>query len=250
MKLKVVGTGSKGNAYLLENDTEALLIECGVNFLEIKKAVEFNISKIKGCIVTHEHADHSKSLKELIKNGIEVYATFGTFNDLKIDITHHRVNTFDRDNNENFINKKIGNFTVKPFKINHDVADPLGFFINHPETGNVLFLTDSCYSNYTFKGMNNIIIEANYSEALIDEKLEDKAFLRDRIYTSHMSLETCLGFFEANDLSKVNNIVLIHLSDSNSNEKEFKKAVEEQTGKTVYVASNGMVIENFNKIPF
>jgi hypothetical protein len=50
----------------------------------------------------------------------------------------------------------------------------------------------------------------------------------------------------SNDISTVNNIVLIHLSDSNSDEREFKKIVERQTGKNTTVASNGMKI-NFDK---
>jgi len=53
----------------------------------------------------------------------------------------------------------------------------------------------------------------------------------------------------ANDLSQVNNIVLIHLSDSNSDEIQFQNEVSELTGKNVTVASNGMTI-NFNKTPF
>lgn len=53
----------------------------------------------------------------------------------------------------------------------------------------------------------------------------------------------------ANDLSQVNNIVLIHLSDSNSDEKQFQKEVSELTRKNVTVASNGIEIQ-FNKTPF
>jgi ribonuclease BN (tRNA processing enzyme) len=64
-----------------------------------------------------------------------------------------------------------------------------------------------------------------------------------------MSLDTCVNLLNANDLSKVNNIVLIHLSDSNSDEQAFKKRVSDETGKNVTVASNGMEI-NFNKTPF
>jgi hypothetical protein len=64
-----------------------------------------------------------------------------------------------------------------------------------------------------------------------------------------MSLDTCIKTLKANDLSLVNNIVLIHLSDSNSNEIEFKKEVKQATGKTVTVANNGISID-FNKTPF
>jgi hypothetical protein len=64
-----------------------------------------------------------------------------------------------------------------------------------------------------------------------------------------MSLDTCIETLRMNDLSAVNNIVLIHLSDSNSNAEAFQAAVREATGKTVHIASKGLDI-NFNKTPF
>ena len=245
MKLKVIGSGSKGNAYLLENEQEAILIECGVSIIEIKKAVNFDVNKISGCIVTHEHIDHAKSIMDVMKSGIDVFATAGTFEGKKIETNFHRRAKVIKQHDE----FKVGNFRVKSFKINHDVIEPCGFLIHHPDCGVTLFLTDTYYSDFTFKGLNNIIVEANYDQEIIDEKLEGKKFLRDRILKSHMSLDTCMDFLQANDLKAVNNIVLIHLSDSNSHEINFAKKVASLTGKEVNVASNGMQI-NFNKTPF
>jgi len=244
MKLKVIGTGSQGNAYLLENEEEALLIECGVNIQEIKKAVDFNISKISGCIVTHEHGDHAKSINEVMAAGINTYATAGTFRKSAQAVKSHRQKVISQKGQF-----KIGNFQVISFPTIHDVEEPCGFLIYHQECGVTLFLTDTVYSGFTFKGLNNIIIEANYDTEIINEKLSSRKFLRDRIYNSHMSLETCKEFLEANDLSQVNNIVLIHLSDSNSHEENFAKNVKKVTGKNVMAAVNGMNI-NFNKTPF
>lgn len=245
MKLKVIGTGSRGNAYLLENEQEALLIECGVSIMDIKKAVGFEVAKISGCIVTHEHNDHAKSIADVLKMGVPVYATKGTFEGKGIDHFYWaRANAISQ--RDEF---HVGNFKVISFPINHDVNEPCGFLIYHPDCGVTLFLTDTYYSNFTFRGLNNIIVEANYDSEIIDSKLGDKKFLRDRIYKSHMSIETCLQFLQANDLSLVNNIVLVHLSDSNSHELNFAKHVQELTGKTVSVASNGMEIP-FKITPF
>ncbi|WDF45278.1 MBL fold metallo-hydrolase [Chryseobacterium sp. KACC 21268] len=246
MKLKVIGSGSKGNAYLLENEQEALLIECGVNIKEIKKAVDFNVSKISGCIVTHEHGDHAKSITEVLGSGINVYATKGTFENTKAGLTMKSSRQIVIPQKGEF---QVGNFKVMSFPTIHDVAEPCGFLIYHKDCGVTLFLTDTVYSNFRFSGLNNIIIEANYDNEIINEKLGDKKFLRDRIYQSHMSLDTCLEFLNANDLSAVNNIVLIHLSDSNSHEINFAKKVSAITGKTVTTADGGMTI-NFNKTPF
>jgi phosphoribosyl 1,2-cyclic phosphodiesterase len=247
MKLKVISTGSVGNAYLLETENEALLIECGVNINDIKKALNFDFSKVVGCIVTHEHGDHYKSIQNVLDIGIDVYATQGTFNSEIFPSTGHRKNQIEK--KRIF---KLGNFKIMAFDVRHDAADPVGFLIEHPECGKVLFLTDTNYCEYTFKGLNNIIIEANFSKEIIDRKFgadSKKEFLRDRILKSHFSLENCKDMLAANDLSKVNNIVLIHLSDSNSNAKHFHQDVYDLTGKNVTVASIGMTID-FNLTPF
>ncbi|MCC9016965.1 MBL fold metallo-hydrolase [Flavobacterium lipolyticum] len=247
MKLKVISTGSNGNAYILENENEALLIECGVNFKDIKNALNFNFSKVVGCIVTHEHGDHYKSIQSVLDCGIDVYSTQGTFNSTIFPSFGHRKNVI-----EKLRVFRIGGYKIMAFAVQHDVADPVGFLIDHPESGKVLFLTDTNYCKYTFPGLNNIIIEANFSKEIIDRKFgagSAKEFLRDRVLRSHFSLENCKDMLAANDLSAVNNIVLIHLSDSNSNEKQFVKEVYELTGKNVTAAVKGLEIE-FNKTPF
>jgi metal-dependent hydrolase (beta-lactamase superfamily II) len=55
MKLKVLSTGSVGNCYILENENEALVIDAGVRFLDIKKAVNFDLGKMNGALISHEH---------------------------------------------------------------------------------------------------------------------------------------------------------------------------------------------------
>lgn len=246
MQLTIIGTGSKGNAYILGNKDEALLIECGVNIKDIKKALDFDYSKVVGAICTHEHMDHSKSIWDVMKLGINVYSSHGTLKSRFVD-EQSRAKVIQ--SQQSFT---VGNFNILPFDVMHDAKEPLGFLISHPDCGKVLFLTDTYYCKYTFPGLNNIIIEANYSKEVIDRKFgvdSGKEFLRNRILKSHFSLENCKDMLSANDLTKVNNIVLIHLSDSNSDETQFRKEVAELTGKNVTVASNGMKI-NFGKTPF
>lgn len=245
MQLKILSTGSIGNCYILENEKEALIIELGLNFSKIKEALNFDLSKVVGAIVSHCHLDHAKGLKQALDNGIECYSSQGTFQSLNIN--HH---------NAKIIKSKqafqIGNFKILPFNVHHDVAEPLGFLIDHEETGRCLFVTDTTYIDYTFPNLNNIIIEANYCEEIIKEKLGSTwqgEFLKNRILKSHMSLNTCKETLIANDLSQVQKIVLIHLSDSNSDERKFKKVIEEATGKIVHVANNNQILE-FNKNPF
>lgn len=246
MKLKIIGTGSKGNAYVLYNEHEALLIEAGVKIKEIKLALDFDYSKVVGCVVTHRHGDHAKSIKDIMLLGIETYALNDVFKHVGFSLVSKMGNEIIP--RESF---QVGKFKILPFDVKHDVPC-VGFLIEHPDCGKVLFLTDTYYCKYTFPGLNNIIIEANYSKEIIDKKYgpdSDKEFLRNRILKSHFSLANCKDMLKANDLRQVNNIVLIHLSDSNSDENQFQKEVYELTYKNVHVASNGMVIP-FYKTPF
>jgi phosphoribosyl 1,2-cyclic phosphodiesterase len=55
MELSVIGSSSKGNGYVLHNENEGLIIEAGVSFQNVKRAIDFNISKIRGVIISHEH---------------------------------------------------------------------------------------------------------------------------------------------------------------------------------------------------
>lgn len=247
MKLKILGSSSKGNCYILESESEALILECGIPFLEVKKALDFNISKVVGALISHEHGDHAKYVDSFLEARIRVWMSEGTMKKVR-----NPYSTFSPLFCEAGSEFKLGNFTILPFDVKHDAAEPLGFLIRHPEMGLVLFATDTYYLPYTFAGLNNILIECNYRQDLLEQNIAagriPKA-LRDRTLESHMSFDTCKEALQANDLSAVNNIVLIHLSDGNSNAEEFRNDIHNATGKTVLVADKGMNIK-FDKTPF
>lgn len=237
MKLHIISTGSKGNAYILGNNKECILLECGMKLIEVKKALDFNLSTIKFCLLTHSHGDHAKYAKEYADAGIQIYTSKETIDAINVQ-DHH---------NFKAVTEKqmtiVGGWRFIPYNIQHDCPQGFCYLINHPGCGNTLFLTDSFYIPYKFTNLNNLIIEANYCENILAEREKIHPFLRDRIITSHMSLQTCKEMLSANDLSAVNNIVLIHLSDSNSNAALFQKEISELTRKKTTVADNGMVIE-------
>ncbi|HXR85043.1 MAG TPA: MBL fold metallo-hydrolase, partial [Hanamia sp.] len=243
-------SSSAGNCYLLENEKETLIIEAGLRFDDIKRGLKYNLRKGCGCLVSHEHGDHCKGAKDMLNAGITIFASEGTHKGingfLKFDRHHRQVNVFP---GQQFY---AGNFRIIPFDVKHDAYQPTGFLINHEETGTILFVTDTYYVANTFRGLNNVIVEANFCQKILDGRMaagESPDFLRNRIFKSHMSLATCKDLLRANDLSNVNNIVLIHLSDSNSDAKRFQQEITEVTGKVVTIAEPGLQI-NFSKNPF
>ena len=239
MKLRVLGSSSKGNCYILQNENETLIIEAGISFKDIKIGLDFNLRNVVGCLVTHQHGDHSKAIKDLSKNGINVYGSNGTFEALKIKGVRLVII-------KAFKQFKVGGFTVMPFDVHHDVAEPLGFLINHKDMGTVLFATDTSYLEYRFKELTNILIECNYSEKLLLQNM-DNGFIDSstgvRIASTHMSLENCKELIKANDNPKLKNIVLLHLSDGNSDSETFRQTIKALTSSKVEIADKGLEIE-------
>lgn len=248
MVLKVIGSSSRGNGYLLcpEKGGKALMIEAGCRVLDVKKAFGFSLSRVAACLVTHEHGDHCGHARELAKAYVPLLMTGGTARAAVISdlpsVT--AVETLQAVN--------IEEWRVLAFPTQHDAAEPCGWLMQHPECGSVLFATDTYYLQYKFAGLSNILIECNYSLDLLRRNLHlgnTSPRRYERTVKSHMSYSTCRETLLANDLSKVNNIVLVHLSADNSNSAEFARGIAEATGKAVTVAEAGMEIP-FGKTPY
>lgn len=233
--IKVLASGSSGNCYLLETENETLILECGIRYKDIFKGLDFDLSKVVGCLVTHEHKDHCKAINELMNVGIKVYTSQGTWDSIEPKYIENCYKMFSVESNKKY---KIGDFDVMPFKVEHDVNDPLGYLIVHKELGKIVFITDSYFCKYKFKNVDHILIECNYSESI----LKDLPPWRARVLKSHMSLETLKEALKTWDLSNTKDITLIHISEGNGESERFRKEIEELTGIKTYVAMPGLII--------
>lgn len=223
MVLKVLSSGSSGNCYILESDNEALIIEAGVPFKEVKVALGFNVRKIVGVVVGHSHGDHAKYVGEYEKTGIPVFKPYE--------------------------GKKAANykgFIIKTFELVHDVAC-FGFYIWHKKMGSLVYASDTEYIKYRFKNLNHILVEANYSDDLID----NEAVNREHILRGHMSLQTALNFISTNDNPNLRTVCLLHLSASNSDADLFLQKTKETVkyGADCYIAKKGLTIP-LDLVPF
>ncbi|NFN94495.1 MBL fold metallo-hydrolase [Clostridium botulinum] len=234
--IKVIATGSTGNCYFLETENEILILECGISDKRIKKALGFNISKVVGCLITHEHKDHSKSVNEIMKSGIDVYMSKGTASGIEFkDISYsYRLKYL-----KHLESCKIGGFLIVPFNTQHDVNEPLGFLIYHKEIGKVLFATDTYYLKSKFQNVAHVLIECNYSE----DVLPTLPAWRARTIKSHMSLETLKETLKTWNLEAAKDITLVHISHDNGNPDRFQKEIEEMTGIKTYTAIPGLEIK-------
>ncbi|AIM37416.1 hypothetical protein KO02_12500 [Sphingobacterium sp. ML3W] len=244
MRFQVIGSGSKGNCYLFtDSEGKTLILEAGVKFSNAMEAIDYDVANVQGVLITHSHSDHCKYVVQARKFGLKIFALKETITTIKdYDFFYNPVVP-----RKEFI---IGPYKIMPFELQHNVPI-VGYLINHAEMGDTLFVTDTTYVPYTFPNLNNIIIEANFSQEILDSKLKDEMkFLRNRILEDHMSFETTMLTLGKNDLSAVNNIVLCHLSSTNSDAQSYIKTVIENTGKRVSIAKTGLIIDPFDKRPF
>lgn len=180
MKLIPLASSSHGNAYLVEDGTTCLLIECGVSWKKLQKLTGFGVSGIAGCLISHEHKDHAGCYEQLIRSGVPVYASRGTAEALGCE----RLETL-----EDREAVALGSFDVLPFPTFHDAAEPMGFLIRSRTDGDKLvFATDTVNLGYQFPGVDLVAIECNYDEAALErsERMPEK--VRRRVANAHMSV--------------------------------------------------------------
>jgi phosphoribosyl 1,2-cyclic phosphodiesterase len=223
------------------------MIECGIEFKKIQQALDFDLSRIKGCLISHEHLDHCKSVKDIIKAGIDVYTSPEVARQLGISESH-RLEMIDSG-----MQFSVGDFEILAFKVEHDALNPLGYLIYYKPTGEkILFATDTYFLRNKFNGLTYILVESNYCKDTLDYNIENGYIAREmknRLLESHFSLEHVKEFLAANDLSRVQRIVLLHLSYSNADADRMIREISELTGKDVVIADAGMEIP-LNLYPF
>lgn len=237
MQLHVIGSSSKGNCYILESSSEALILEAGCKLMEVKKALHWQLSKVVGCAVSHEHNDHAGYAAEYAAAGIKVLAlpAVQQAKDIKRNAIAVELGKA----------YKMGSFVLQPFAVMHDVPC-VGYMVKQQELGKLVFFTDTFACKYRFKGVSTYMVEANYCDELLEANIEAgkvPMLLRNRLMTSHMELHNTIDFLRSSDLSSVRNIVLVHLSAGNAEAARFEEAVMAATGLPAVAAREGLTME-------
>ncbi len=253
MELRVIGTGSSGNAYLLQQGNDSLLLEAGLRWQEILSSLPHGLRGIQACLVTHEHKDHCKSVSQTLRYGIETVMSAGTWDEIRKTDKQAGITTVNRPRLV-----KAGEaihlppFTVMAVQAMHDAAEPIAFLIRHDGTGETaLYATDTYMLPNRYPGINHWLVECNYTMAKAEELLSspEKAPLYDRLMRSHLSLERLVEALKANDLSHTRTIVLIHISNERGDSPLMQETVKRATGIRTIAAKNGMDI-TLGECPF
>ena len=234
MLVKTTATGSKGNNYALVSGGEILLLECGVPAKDMLKTIDYQTSKVVGCLLSHEHGDHAKYIKQYMQYGVKVYGSDEVQSNIEL-IYGEKIEGIKRMNR-----KKLGSFSVIPFRVPHGETDCDGWLIDSPE-GKLLFITDAEYCPYDFSKMNiNYgLIECNYSMDNIS--FEHDEVKNRRVVQTHMEVQTCKRLMQSINSESLRSIGLIHLSAENGNRQRFRDEIRSvvDSDVNVWIAEKG-----------
>ncbi len=229
-----LASGSSGNCYYLGTSTCGILVDAGIDYRKISKILyDYNIefSSISGVLVTHDHADHIRTIGVLgEKLHIPVYSTQKVHEGIaKCRYINEKLVTSKR-----IIRKEeefhIGNFSITAFDIPHDSTDCVGYHIvfgNHRFT----FASDVGHISDVvakfIKKANHLIIEANYDEEMLKYGPYPE-YLKERVAgsRSHLSNQEAAEFLATNYTPELKSIWLCHLSRDNNHPDLAYKTID------------------------
>lgn len=211
-KLIVLNSGSAGNGYILDCGGKQLLLECGVPFNDCAKALGFKIDCVQGVLVTHNHSDHAKYIKQYISHGLKVYAPKNFKQCVEL---------------EPLKKYKFGDFKIMPILVPHGNVKCYAYIIDMPDKQRCLFATDLSYLPYSIKGLDHVFIECNYSDDMRLNLILDGVDIRSNSET-HLSLDRCISAINGLYSQNLKSVTLLHLSPKISDSAAFKKAIEEK----------------------
>jgi len=188
MRFAVLGSGSGGNAAVVECGGLRLMIDAGLSAKQLMLRLwllGIDPASLDGILLTHEHGDHVRGLKVFIKqHSVPVYATAATARVVRESgIEGGKWKLFEA--GQVFL---LGGAKIEPFAIQHDAVDPVGFVVGD-EVRRLGFLSDAGFITRSvterLRGLRGIFVEANYDEELLEADIKRPWAIKQRISSRH-----------------------------------------------------------------
>lgn len=218
MKVSVLGSGSSGNAVLVQSGRARILVDAGFSARELERRLSrigVEAQEVSAIVITHDHGDHTRGSGVFARrHGTPVYMTEATrracarlFRGGETLLEYRPGRPFG-----------IDDVRVEPFMTVHDAADPVALALVNVESGvRVGLATDlgrpTAQVRHALSGCDFLILEANHDEALLQQSRYPTS-VKSRIASSHGHLSNDAAARLALDLlhPRLAGIVLAHLS--------------------------------------
>ena len=221
MKLWVLGSGSRGNAVLVEGGGSRLLIEAGFGPRILKKrlgAIGVEPESIDACVITHEHSDHIRgAARAAWRWKWPLLVTQGTYENSRLALHGTPAGRFRAGSTLD-----VADFTIETFRTPHDATEPIGLVVTSRTSGvRAAICTDIGHASRSVRTMvrdvDMLVIESNHDDDMLANGPYPLSVQR-RIAGSfgHLSNRECSALVRDSVTSRLRQIVLAHLSENNN----------------------------------
>ena len=220
MRFASLGSGSKGNALLIEVNGTRVLLDCGFGPGEVAARMSrlgVEAGDLDAIIVTHEHSDHGGGVEKLAScYDLPVYLTRGTLSALGAEgraIANRKLI-------DAYTPFAIGEIEVRPYTVPHDAREPVQFVLSD---GSVRLgvLTDTGQPTphivQSLSGVDALVLECNHDpDMLLNGSYP--AWLKDRIAgrLGHLANAAAAEIVRDMDCSRLKHVIAAHLSQQNN----------------------------------
>jgi phosphoribosyl 1,2-cyclic phosphodiesterase len=229
LRFQILGSGSAGNAALLQSDETRLLVDAGFSARrlgELLREAGESLDRIDAIFLTHEHGDHSAALSGLARHPqIRVFANRATANALQPALKF-RANWQIFETGGTF---RFRDFEVATFTVPHDAQDPVGFLIAHGHGDllsprrSIAWLTDLGHApvhvRERIREVDVLVVEANHCPQMLQADTRRPWSTKQRISGRHGHLSNAAAreLLESVASPRWRHVYLTHLSrDCNS----------------------------------
>ena len=228
MRFASLGSGSRGNATLLEAGDSLLLIDCGFSVRETDaRLARLGISarQLSAILVTHEHSDHCSGVARLSRRyQIPVYMSHGTWASGRCGEVH-QLHHF---HSEAAFN--VGEVEVMPVAVPHDAREPCQFVFRHgarqlgvlTDLGSITQLVTRHY-----EGCQALLLECNHDPVMLRDGPYPEA-LKRRVggEWGHLSNQQAAEFLARVQGPQLQHVVIAHISEKNNDKTRVLQALE------------------------
>ncbi len=233
VRVQSLGSGSSGNAFLIEHGGVSLLLDCGIGIRTITRALKDRgraLADLDAVLITHEHIDHIRTLPSVLGPDTPVIASQGTFGATRISDEQWLPITPSSP-------VQIGGASIWALSVRHDAAEPCGFMIELP-TATISILTDlGSWQESLLEPLlasDLIVLEANHDAEMLGRG-PYPAHLKRRVSSAvgHLSNEECGGVLSevARTGHKTPEVWLAHLSGTNNRPDVARTTIEATIGR-------------------
>lgn len=219
MKFASLGSGSSGNATLIQSGDVTLLLDCGFSVRELEKRVQplgIDLASIDAVLITHEHQDHIKGLGALArKYGMPVWMTHGTWHNAKYGKIPE-LNLF----GSHDAAFAIGALTIAPFAVPHDAREPVQYIFTSNQYRFGILTDVGSLTPQLINSLNNLdalLLEFNHDTDMLRNG-PYPAFLQARVAGDygHLSNDQAMQLLTNIDCTGLHHLLTGHLSEKNN----------------------------------